>query len=879
MKRLISSPYLIFFVLATFNLHFARAQYSLTLPNYSQDFNGLGTGSSTVAGGNLNLVDVTLNGWYFSETGSGANTTITAGTGSDNTGDTYNFGTALAGDRTLGGLQSGTLVSTFGFYFTNNTGSTITSLALSYTGEQWRLGALSRTDRLDFQYSANAISLTTGNWVDADGLDFTAPVTSGATGALDGNLPANQSSVSGTINVYITNGSSFFIRWADFNGTGADDGLGVDDLTMTVSFTPASTHYFRSVQSGNWEDNSTWESSPDNILWAAATSTPTFNAATVTIRNTHTVTFSAFFTVDEVIINNGGILDYSNGILAVNDGVGDDIDIQNGGLLILSLAGNPPQFGSGSPTINVATGGILRVTAGGMTGVGTGVNANNYIYQHQSILELSVTFSSVGVTYFPNVNTTTIPIFRTINTGAILVGGGLGNNTIINGVYEANGTGLTTWQNAGDKIFRNGIRGSGNINGNTSGKFIINGTTAELGGTGTLIVPTIDGLEIGTSSTVTMISNKVVTGNISLLTNSYIDLGIFDLMVTGTVTGGSASSYIRTAGTGSLILNTVDAAGKLFPVGHSMYNPVTIENGSSHNWKVNINDSVVADIPHNTFGAVRVTWNIEPSINPPSSGADITFQFDRNIQTGHLFNVSPYDTPDMLQAWHRKQGYWLAAGTPNNLNQVSGSISSVKITGLTQFSPYGLSRILLPLPVKLNDFKVIQKNPNEAAISWTIEGPVSKNTLFEIQRSTDNIHFTTIASLPGNETSRQYNITDKGLPQGIIYYRLKITEPDGNTAFSRIVSLNNSTTGPGNVSLSPSVISSGTKLVFFAPDAEQVKIQVADITGKIWMSKLIHTSAGNNHLSLNLFHLPAGLYILKIYSSGNRFEALKFVRQ
>jgi hypothetical protein len=203
-------------------------------------------------------------------------------------------------------------------------------------------------------------------------------------------------------------------------------------------------------------------------------------------------------------------------------------------------------------------------------------------------------------------------------------------------------------------------------------------------------------------------------------------------------------------------------------------------------------------------------------------------------------------------------------------------------SAVSAFGPFTLATDLPfnanPLPIVLRNFSVV-KIQDEAGLEWELAEYASKNVRFEIQRSTDNIHFTTIASLPGNETSRQYNITDKGLPQGIIYYRLKITEPDGNTAFSRIVSLNNSTTVPGNVSLSPSVISSGTKLVFFAPDAEQVKIQVADITGKIWLSKLIHTSAGNNHLSLNLFHLPAGLYILKIYSSGNRFEALKFVRQ
>ena len=87
---------------------------------YSQDFNTLASAgtSSTVPAD-----------WAFSETGTAANATYTAGTGSGNTGDTYSFGAAAAADRALGGLQSGALIPTFGASFTNNTGATITSLA------------------------------------------------------------------------------------------------------------------------------------------------------------------------------------------------------------------------------------------------------------------------------------------------------------------------------------------------------------------------------------------------------------------------------------------------------------------------------------------------------------------------------------------------------------------------------------------------------------------------------------------------------------------------------------------------------------------------------------------------------------------------------
>lgn len=193
---------------------------------YNQDFNTL-TNSGTSS---------TLpTGWFLSETGTNANTTYTAGTGASNAGDSYSFGAASSTERALGGLQSGSLVPAFGVYFTNNSGSTITSLIITYTGEQWRLGTAGRADRIDFQFSTDATSITTGIWTDVDQLDFSSPVTTGTVGVLDGNATANKTSISYTITgLSIANGATFFFRWTDFNATGSDDALSVDDFSLSI---------------------------------------------------------------------------------------------------------------------------------------------------------------------------------------------------------------------------------------------------------------------------------------------------------------------------------------------------------------------------------------------------------------------------------------------------------------------------------------------------------------------------------------------------------------------------------------------------------------------------------------------------------------------
>lgn len=187
---------------------------------------------------------VVPNGWAFAETGANANTTYTAGTGSGNAGDTYSFGAANSSERAFGGLRSSNLVPAIGASFTNNTGAAISALSVAYTGEEWRLGTAARTDQLDFQYSLTATAINTGGagvWTDVNALDFVTPNTA-ATGAKDGNAAANRTAVAAAItNLNIPNGATFFIRWTDAAASGSNDGLAIDDFSITASGTGAAS--------------------------------------------------------------------------------------------------------------------------------------------------------------------------------------------------------------------------------------------------------------------------------------------------------------------------------------------------------------------------------------------------------------------------------------------------------------------------------------------------------------------------------------------------------------------------------------------------------------------------------------------------------------
>ena len=196
---------------------------------YTQNFDTLAsTGTSSAV----------PTGWGFDETGTSAavNGSYAAGTGSGNAGDAYSFGAASSSERALGQLRSGTAVVVIGGAFVNNSPTAFTNIDLSYAGEQWRLGAVGRTipEQMDFQISVDATSLTTGTWVDVNALDFSPPITTGTPGALVGNDAANRKTITANISgLNIAPGATLWIRWLDVDASGADDGLAIDDVSLT----------------------------------------------------------------------------------------------------------------------------------------------------------------------------------------------------------------------------------------------------------------------------------------------------------------------------------------------------------------------------------------------------------------------------------------------------------------------------------------------------------------------------------------------------------------------------------------------------------------------------------------------------------------------
>ena len=186
----------------------------------NEDFNTL------ASSGTSNILAL---GWFINEIGTSSNDTYSANTGSSSAGNTYSYGTDS--DRALGGLYSGSVNPSWGAKIKNDMGVVLNNLTISYTGETWRVGNASRSDQINFEYSLDATSIGDGTWTSFDDLNYANPGQ-----AVDNGSLQHSEAISNTISgLSIANGGYIWIRWTDQNSDGADDGMAIDDFSISAS--------------------------------------------------------------------------------------------------------------------------------------------------------------------------------------------------------------------------------------------------------------------------------------------------------------------------------------------------------------------------------------------------------------------------------------------------------------------------------------------------------------------------------------------------------------------------------------------------------------------------------------------------------------------
>ncbi|MFC5193161.1 YDG domain-containing protein [Algoriphagus aquatilis] len=188
--------------------------------------------------------------------------------------------------------------------------------------------------------------------------------------------------------------------------------------------------------------------------------------------------------------------------------------------------------------------------------------------------------------------------------------------------------------------------GSGTLN--ISGNYENNGTFTPATGTviltgaspqaigGSVASHSFTNLTLNGAGLKTLGNPAQVSGTLTL-SSGILAIGNHQLN-TGTITGGTSSSYVRTNGTGRVVMTIPENASRSFLVGNSAYNPATIRNNSSlpKQLFLRVADESV-DNSNNDSKTVGRKWYVYQS---NVGSADLTFDIGFNAGEGNAsFNA------------------------------------------------------------------------------------------------------------------------------------------------------------------------------------------------------------------------------------------------
>ena len=180
------------------------------------------------------------------------------------------------------------------------------------------------------------------------------------------------------------------------------------------------------------------------------------------------------------------------------------------------------------------------------------------------------------------------------------------------------------------------------------------------------------------------------------------------------------------------------------------------------------------------------------------------------------------------------------------------------------------------LPVQLTNFNGYLKN-NNVSLTWTT---ASENNLgsFDIEQSTDGRTWAKAGTVAGlnNTNGASYNFGIGNFNQGMMLYRLKIIDKNGQYNFSSQVTIKSK--GKSNIELLGNTSFSGYKVAIHQPEASVITADIITLDGQRITHAVYQHAGGSGVLNINRPAVTKGMYLLKISSTTNS-ETFKILVQ
>lgn len=171
------------------------------------------------------------------------------------------------------------------------------------------------------------------------------------------------------------------------------------------------------------------------------------------------------------------------------------------------------------------------------------------------------------------------------------------------------------------------------------------------------------------------------------------------------------------------------------------------------------------------------------------------------------------------------------------------------------------------LPVDLLSFTA-EAEKNEVLLNWSTAAEINFSH-FEVERSSDAIHFNTLATLSSNGNS--YSYKDQHPLNGNCYYRLKEVDIDGSFQYSAIISVNYESSIQLSAFPNPSAHEGVNLILSEGESVGNTVFAMKDIVGS-QIEINVQPNGEGSYLLEYPSTLPAGIYILTVAQSKGQYS-------
>jgi hypothetical protein len=163
----------------------------------------------------------------------------------------------------------------------------------------------------------------------------------------------------------------------------------------------------------------------------------------------------------------------------------------------------------------------------------------------------------------------------------------------------------------------------------------------------------------------------------------------------------------------------------------------------------------------------------------------------------------------------------------------------------------------------------------DGVLNWSTASE-KNNSYFNIERSTDRIHYESVGQVNGSGNSNevlQYFYTDKNITDlntPVVYYRIKQVDFDGNYSYTNEVAIAiNAAKGIIHSMVVPNPFVSQFAMVLNSSINGAADVKITDMSGRVLVDKTVEVSKGASVLEIpESVTLSNGIYFLKTTING-----------